>query len=114
MAKTKAAAAQESKKQADIKQSLIAQLVRKSADVSHYLSLLDDYLFYYAQEKKMHADVRKNGRIIKCISSTGKECDRENPAVKDAVLYNRQKLAILNALGLEAVGCKGRDENRKL
>jgi hypothetical protein len=107
--KTKANAGQ--KTQDNIRKSLIAQLKEKGADVSHFMSLIDDYMYYYQQEKAMHADVRKNKRTIKSISAAGKQYDRENPAVKDAVLYNRQKLAILSALGLEAEGCNSKEDD---
>ena len=52
----------------------------------------------WQHRKKMQADVRKNGIVIDAISSTGKAYQKENPAVKLAMLYNKQKLAILKQL----------------
>lgn len=93
-----------------IKKSLIAQLKAKGADVSHFMGLIDDYVFYFQQEKKMQADIRKNGRTIEAVSAKGITYGRDNPAIKDAVLYNKQKLAILNELGLKTDSCQPRDD----
>ena len=37
---------------------------------------------------------------VKAKSAAGKEYDKENPAIKAAALYSKQKLAILRELGL--------------
>ena len=81
-----------------VRESIELQLIERGADIALNKSLIDDYLFYYAMEKKMQSDVRKNGIIINAISSTGKAYQKENPAVKLAMLYNKQKLAILKQL----------------
>ena len=65
-----------------------------------FLALIDDYVFYYKQEKKAQAEVRKNGMTIKATSASGKEYDKENPAIKAAALFNKQKLTILRELDL--------------
>ena len=52
------------------------------------------------QEKKAQADVRKNGLTITARSASGNEYDKENPAIKAAALYNKQKLSILRELDL--------------
>ena len=59
-----------------------------------FLALIDDYVFYYKQEKKAQAEVRKNGMTIKATSASGKEYDKENPAIKAAALFNKQKLTM--------------------
>ena len=53
-----------------------------------------------ANEKKAQAEVRKNGMTIKATSASGKEYDKENPAIKAAALFNKQKLTILRELDL--------------
>lgn len=83
-----------------VKQSLIRQLEDRGADVDHFRALIDDYIFYYKQEKKAQADVRKKGLTITARSASGNEYDKENPAVKAAALYNKQKLTILRELDL--------------
>jgi len=85
-------------KTTDVRRSLIEQLIERGADIDLNRGLIDDYMFYYAQEKKMQADVKKNGIIIEAVSASGKDYRRENPAVKLAMLYNKQKLAILKQL----------------
>ena len=83
----------------DVRASLQLQLQERVAETPHFLALIDDYMFYYQQEKKMQAAVKK-GLTVKAKSAAGKEYDKENPAIKAAALYSKQKLAILRELGL--------------
>lgn len=83
----------------DVRSSLQRQLQERGAETPHFLALIDDYMFYYQQEKKMQAAV-KRGLTVKAKSAAGKEYDKENPAIKAAALYSKQKLAILRELGL--------------
>lgn len=83
----------------DVRTSLRRQLQERGAETPHFLALIDDYMFYYQQEKKMQAAV-KRGLTVKAKSAAGKEYDKENPAIKAAALYSKQKLAILRELGL--------------
>ena len=76
------------------------QLKEKNADVEHFISLVDDYVWYYEQEKAMHDDIKKRGLSYKTISSQGKEYLKDNPSIKNAVMYNKQKLAILKEMQL--------------
>ncbi|WP_040328581.1 P27 family phage terminase small subunit [Clostridium ihumii] len=98
-----------------IKDSLKKQLELKGANVEHFLGLIDDYIFYFNQEKAMQNDVKRDGRMVKGLSASGHEMKKENPAVKNAVIYNKQKLAILKQLELttDNVGC-GDDEEDEL
>lgn len=84
----------------DVKKSLIRQLEDRGANVEHFTALIDDYIFYYKQEKKAQADVRKNGLTITARSASGNEYDKENPAIKAVALFNKQKLSILRELDL--------------
>lgn len=85
---------------AEVRESLIRQLEDRGANVEHFAALIDDYIFYYKQEKKLQADVRKNGMTIKATSAAGHVYDKENPAIKAAAMCNKQKLAILRELDL--------------
>ena len=76
----------------DVRASLQRQLQERGAETPHFLALIDDYMFYYQQVKK--------GLTGKAKSAAGKEYDKENPAIKAAALYSKQKLAILRELGL--------------
>ncbi|SKA99817.1 Phage terminase, small subunit [Caloramator quimbayensis] len=83
-----------------IRESLIKQLQDKGANVEHFISLIDDYCWYWEQEKAMQKDIKKRGYVYNAISASGKEYEKENPSVKNALMYNKQKLSILKELGL--------------
>ncbi len=83
-----------------VKASLIEQLEAKGADVDCLLDVVDTYMFYTKKERAMQADINKRGLRYEAVSSTGKKYEKDNPSVKNAVLYNKQRLAILNQLGL--------------
>lgn len=83
-----------------IKDSIIRQLEDNGADIEVYRGLVEDYMFYLTQEKAMQKDVKARGRTYSATSSQGKEYEKENPSVKNAILCNKQKLAILKELGI--------------
>lgn len=88
-----------------IRKSLIKQLEDMGASAEHYISLIDDYVFYWLQERKMQRNIEDRGVVYKAISSIGKEYEKENPNVKAVVMYNKQKLAIIKELGLTTDKC---------
>lgn len=94
-----------------IRESIIRQLEEQDADIDLFRDLIDDYIFFCKQERKMHTDIRKNGISYKAISAHGKEYDRENPSLKLAVMYNRQKLAILQQMGLNPESVDNSEED---
>jgi geranylgeranyl pyrophosphate synthase len=94
-----------------IKESLIKQLEAKGANVDHFLSLVDDYVWYWTQEKEMQKDIKKNGHTYPALSAAGKEYEKENPSVKNALMYNKQKLAILKELGLTTENVMSDDDD---
>jgi len=83
-----------------IKESLIKQLKDKGANIEHFESLIDDYIWYWQQENEMQKDIKKRGRTFKAVSAAGNEYEKDNPSVKNIVIYNKQKLAILKELEL--------------
>lgn len=83
-----------------IKESLIQQLEQAGASVDFYKSLVEDYCFYEQHERKMQSDIRKRGITYEAMSAAGKKYEKDNPSVKQAVMYNKQKLQILRDLGL--------------
>lgn len=87
-------------KRAEIKESLILQLEKKNAKTPHFLSLIDDYMFLYDQVQKMKASIRKDGAEYETTSAAGKTYTKENPAIKNIIIYNRQMLAIMKELGI--------------
>lgn len=84
----------------EIKRSLIEQLEAKGASIECFADLVDAYIFYTKMERKMQSDIRKRGLSFKAVSSTGKEYTKDNPSIKNAVMYNKQRLAILAQMGL--------------
>lgn len=83
-----------------IKESLMEQLKAKGADVELYRGMIEDYCWFWKQERAMQTDIRKRGRSYTAVSAAGKEYEKENPSVKNALLYSRQMVAILSALDL--------------
>lgn len=83
-----------------IKESLIIQLEAKGANVDHFMSLIDDYIWYWNQEKAMQKDIKDRGFTFEATSSAGYKIQKDNPSVKNALAYNKQKLAIIKELGL--------------
>ena len=59
----------------------------------------------------MQADINKNGLKYEAVSSTGKKYIKDNPSVKTAVLYNKQRLEILSKLGLKIDTVEGDGED---
>jgi hypothetical protein len=94
----------------NIRESLIRQLENKGANVEHFLSLIDDYIWYWTQEKAMQKDIKVKGYSYTAVSAAGKEYEKENPSVKNALMYNKQKLAILKELGLTTANCVSDDD----
>lgn len=83
-----------------IKESLVKQLESKGASVEHFLRLIDDYIWYFEEEKNLQQDIKKRGYTIKAKSSSGIIMQKENPSIKNCLMFNKQKLAILKQLGL--------------
>ncbi|MBQ7505320.1 MAG: P27 family phage terminase small subunit [Ruminococcus sp.] len=84
----------------ELRESLVEQLEAKDANVDCFLDLIDSYIFYTKKERAMQKDINKRGLFFKATSSAGKEYIKDNPSIKNAVMYNKQRLAILNQLGL--------------
>lgn len=100
-----------------VKDSLLKQLKDKGADVEIYRSLVEDYIWLWKQERIMQKDIMQRGRTYMAVSASGKEYEKNNPSVKDALLYNKQMVAILDALGLSTktvTGGAGDDANEDL
>lgn len=93
-----------------VKESLVKQLDDKGANVEHFSSLIDDYLWYWAQEKEMQKDIKTKGRTYKSYSAAGYEIEKENPSVKNSLMYNKQKLAILKELGINTSNVPSEDD----
>lgn len=87
-------------READIRNALVKQLEAKKAKTPYFLALVDDYIFLHNRVQKMKTSIRKEGAEYEAVSAAGKTYMKENPAVKNIILYNRQMLAILKEMGL--------------
>lgn len=92
-----------------IRESIVAKLAEKGIQDDVYEGLVDDFVWYWQQEKAMQKDIKKRGRTYEATSSAGKLYEKNNPSVKDALLYSKQMLAILEAMGLNAKNIEGKD-----
>lgn len=101
-------------KLSEIEKSLIEQLEQMGASVDFYNSLVADYMFYEKQERAMQADIKKRGLTYTAMSAAGKEYEKDNPSVKQAYMYNKQKLQILKDLGLSTDKVRNLDDNEEL
>ena len=87
-----------------VRESLIEQLRLRGTDTDLNLSLVDDYMSYFDEERKALKSLAEKGDTFKAISSTGKEYDKENPAVRNLEVFNRRMIDILKILNVtEAV-----------
>ncbi len=105
------AARQKRATSAQVRKSLEKQLIDRGANLEVYQSLIDDYMFYFSQERKMQADIKHRGMIVSSVSAQGKEYERENPSIRAAAMYNKQKLQILKELGLTTGNCRAPDDD---
>lgn len=88
------------KSKKEVREDLIAQLKSMGADIVLFKDLIERYMFYRDLEIKMQKDIVEKGLEYEAVSATGKIYMKENPSVKNAVLYNKQCLAILTQLNL--------------
>ncbi len=88
------------KKVEKVRKSLIRQLEAKNACADHFLGLVNDYCFYFETVETMKKDIAEKGVTYTSMSASGKEYEKDNPAVKLLPGYTRQMLQILKELGL--------------
>ena len=93
-----------------IRESLTQQLAAKGSDIDLYLDYIDKYMFYEQQVRRMRADIRHRGNMVKAVSAQGKEYMRENPSIKHVTLFESQQIKILDKLGLSTGNCRGADD----
>lgn len=81
------------------------------ADLSHFESLINDYVFMWEQTENMKANIRERGLVYESTSSTGADFERENPCTKNLLQYNKQMLAILRELHLSTDNIRAEDDD---
>lgn len=102
-------------KRINVRKSLMDQLTTKSADVEHYVDMIDDYMNFWDTKNALSDDIKKRGVMYKDKSSVGVEMQKNNPSVKELVMVNRQMLSILKEMGLSteniAKNCEDKDDD---
>ncbi len=83
-----------------IRKSLIEQLEAKGANIPLFQDQIESYIFFVEREREMQRDIKERGLSFTATSASGKEYVKENPSVKNAIMYNKQQLDILTKLGL--------------
>lgn len=99
MARTKAV------KVSEIRLSMIEQLKSNGADIPVFAELIESYLWLTDFERELRADIRKNGRLITLRSAAGQEYQKENPAIKQLMQTSKQRMSILDKLGVSPAAC---------
>ncbi len=59
----------------------------------------------------MQKDIKVRGNSYTAVSAAGKEYEKDNPSVKNALMYNKQKLAILKDLCLTTSNVVSEDDD---
>ena len=88
------------KKVEKVRKSLIRQLEAKNACFDHFIGLVNDYCFYFETVEQLKKDILEKGVTYTSMSASGKEYEKDNPALKLLPGYTRQMLQILKDLGL--------------
>jgi len=94
-----------------IRESLLAQLEAKGADVDHFVDLVKDYMSLWEVKNKLVKDIKKRGVMYTDYSSVGVEMQKNNPSVRELVGVNRQMLALLKDLGLNTSTVASTDDD---
>lgn len=92
-----------------VKESLIQQLSDMGADVAHFLDLIDQYMFFRREFRRLKKEA-KAGTMIEVTAASGSTYEKENPAIKQASLCSQRMTGILKELGLSTSKCIPRDD----
>jgi phage terminase small subunit len=92
-------------------QAMLKKLITTSSDGEVIVrpdvaEMIEQYIFLYTQIKEMKKSIKTVGRTYETTSAAGKIYEKENPAIKDLVIYSRQMLAIRKQLGLDQEGAE--------
>lgn len=95
-------------KDSDVKSSLVGQLRNQGADVAHFLDLIDQYMFFRREFRRLKKEA-KLGTMIEVTGASG-VYQKENPAIKQAAVCSQRMTGILKELGLSTDKCVPRDD----
>ena len=90
----------------EIRKNLIEQLEAKSAGLTLFEDLVDDYLELWDLKEALKQDIKDHG-LVRTYETEKGFTEKENPAPKQLPIVNRQMLALLQQLGISADNVSG-------
>lgn len=94
-----------------IKQSLVDQLKAKGADTEYMVDQINDYCYLLKMKENLQKDIDEAGVVFTDMSSVGVPMRKNNPSTKELLNVNKQMLAILKDLGLNAPAVPDDDDD---
>ena len=91
------------KKRELIKTDLLEQLYKNGVKGSQFVDLIDDYMSLWDLKNKLINDINERGAMISWNNGGGQHGFKKNDAVAEYPKVNKQMLALLKELGLQAV-----------
>lgn len=84
-----------------IKESLIAQLRSRGADIDVLVDRVDDYVKLWSIKKQLQKSIDADGAIIEECNNVGAMVKKPHPAIKELLGVEKQMIADAKHLGLE-------------
>lgn len=98
-----------------IKTDLINQLKERGLDqMSHYVSLVDDYCRLWKVKDMLFADINERGVNVPYNNGGGQKGFKRNDSVSEITRVNAQMLKILSELGLRGADILAKEEEVEL
>jgi hypothetical protein len=94
------------REQAELKKLITTSAEGRTIVRPDVADLIEQYIFLFKQIKEMKESIKTVGRTYETTSAAGKIYEKDNPAIKDLVIYSRQMLAIRKQLGLDLEGAE--------
>lgn len=102
---------EEIKKQTELKEDLIKELISQEKNKSYYLDLVDQYCEMYAICRGLVADIKERGVSIAWQNGENQKGYKKNDSVSEFTKTNMQMLKILNELGLRGANIEVDNKN---
>lgn len=97
-----------------VRSSLLAQLKNNGTNSDYFLDLVYDYCELWEIKRLLIEDIENRGVVYTDKSSVGVEMQKNNPSVKELLNTNRQMLAILEKLKIDAAAAASEVEDEQL
>lgn len=99
------------KKRKLIHADLLQQLSDNGVKGNHFTDLVNDYLSLWDLKQKLIYDIAERGAMIEWQNSETQKGYKKNDSVSEFPKVNKQMLALLKELGLQAVNKVDDDED---